>query len=141
MWLCSVSLAPNGVTKATAKWNLSEFLAAEQIAHKALAGVGNPEQERAFRMNITFCIHRALNDDEIEKLPETWECSPGGLAGGPVAIIWTRGIPHRPAAMPCENPGRMIINKLRPDLWVPEDCEKCDPCLSRKQIQECISVS
>lgn len=134
VWLCSVSYAPGGRTKATGAWSKNEFAIAERLAHETLAGVGDSMQERAFRMNITFCIHRAVSGYELEKLPTEWECSPGGLAGGPVQVLWSRGVPHRPAASPCRRPGHLVINDSRPDLWVPEDCGQCEPCLARLAI-------
>ncbi len=133
VWLCSVSRARRGRTLATKKWTKGEFTFAEGIAHGILDGVGNPECERAFRMNITFCIHRAVSLNEMERLPR-WEELPGGLAGGPVEVLWSRGIPHREAAMPCHRPGHMVIDKTRPDLWIPEDCGECPPCVARELI-------
>ncbi len=135
VWLCSVSRSRYHQTLATKKWTKGEFATAEQIAHDALEGVGHVYCERAFRMNITFCIHRALSATEMDRLPSTWQCLPGGLAGGPVEVLWSRGIAHREAAMPCHRPGHLIIREKRPDLWVPEDCGKCPPCVERGRIR------
>ena len=136
MWLCSVSRSRHGQTLATKKWNKTEFATAEKIAHDFLEGVGEPHCERAFRMNITFCIHRAVRASEMERLPTDWECLPGGLAGGPVEVLWSRGIPHREAAMPCHQPAHLLNDEYRPDLWFPEDCGGCAPCVERKRIRQ-----
>lgn len=134
VWLCSVSYAPHKRTRGTATWSKNEFAIAERLAHEALTGVGDPDRERAFRMNITFCIHRAISVAEAERMPAEWPCAIGGLAGGPVAVLWSRGVPHRPAAMPCRKPTKLIIDERRPDLWVPEDCGQCQPCQARLAI-------
>lgn len=118
----------------TTQWRKKYFEIAEILAHGQLEGVGDPECERAFAMNVTFCIHRALTPDEESRLPSDWEATPGGLAGGPLRVLWSRGIPHRPAAMPCESPGQKIIAPDRPDLWVPTDCGHCPPCVARAEI-------
>ena len=137
VWLCSVSRVRRAQTLATKKWTKGEFAAAEAIAHDNLEGIGIPECERAFRMNITFCIHRALNVVELLRLP-SWRELPGGLAGGPVEVLWSRGIPHRDAAMPCHCPGHLVIDSSRPDLWIPEDCGECPPCVARERIHSTI---
>ena len=134
VWLCSVSYHPKGGTLGTARWSQADFALAERLAHAALRGVGNQDCERAFRMNITFCIHRAVSEQELALLPVDWECSSGSLAGGPVAVLWSRGIEHRASAMPCENPWHLVIDVNRSDLWIPEDCGKCGPCVARAQI-------
>lgn len=131
MWLASVSYRQQCGLKGTSSWTPELFHHAEHLAHEALRGVGNPACERAFRMNITFCIHRAVSAREVERLPAEWSCSAGGLAGGPVEVLWSRGMAHRPAAMPCEAPGHLVIDQARPDLWVPSDCSHCEPCRAR----------
>ena len=135
VWLCSVSKQDkSGETVGTAKWKPEDFAMAERLALSALAGVGDPERQRAFRMNITFCVHRAVSDEEKAQLPKEWAGARGGMAGGPVEVLWSRGIEHKPAAMPCHNPHHMVIDQSRPDLWVPEDCGKCEPCQARAAI-------
>jgi len=101
---------------------------------KALAGVGNNTKERMFRMNITLCLHRAARPEEIEELPETWKCAPTGMAGGPVALIWSKGIEVVDSCKPCLAPGHQVLYQGRPDLWIPTDCGKCPPCLARAKI-------
>lgn len=141
VWLCSVSCHGNNAipgkkprTVATGEWTPEMFATAEKLAHAALKGVGDESRERAFRMNITFCIHRAVSDKEKAKLPAKWATAPGGLAGGPIQVLWSRGIEHKPASMPCENPTHMIIDLARPDLWAPGDCGLCEPCKARAKI-------
>jgi hypothetical protein len=139
VWLCSVSHGgPRGII-GTGDWGPAEFALAERLAHSALKGVGDPGRERAFRMNITFCIHRAVSAAEKASLPACWAGAPGALAGGPVEVLWSRGIPHRAAAMPCEKPTRLVIDRSRPDLWLPTDCQKCSPCLARLAIERTIN--
>jgi len=134
VWLCSVSFAPGGRIRATGTWSAAELALAERLARSALAGVGAESQERAFRMNVTFCVHRAVSAAEKARLPPQWAGAPGGLAGGPVEVFWSRGIAHRPAAMPCASPARLVLDRARPDLWVPEDCGTCPACVARHAI-------
>jgi len=141
VWLCSVSHQLNGRIVATGTWKKHDFAFAERLAHTALAGVGDQARERAFRMNITFCIHRAVSAFEKATLPRSWACATGGMAGGPVQVLWSRGIAHRPAAMPCVNPGHLLINPERPDLWLPDDCGQCEPCLARAAIAQKIGFN
>lgn len=135
VWLVSVSYRPFGIIKGTEQWSEGDFKKAEALAHRVLEGIGDSEKERAFRMNITFCIHRAVSREEIDNLPGSYCDLPGGLAGGPVEVLWSRGIKHTVSAMPCVNPHRKIINWSRLDLWVPEDCQMCEPCLARLAIE------
>lgn len=87
-------------------------------------------------MNITLCLHRALSDAEVAGLPPGWQGLPGGLAGGPVEVLDSRGIPaDLEAAKPCHNPGHVVEFPDRPDLWIPEDCRKCPPCIARAAIE------
>lgn len=132
VWLASVSRRRRGQIRATGTWTRRQFSEAENIAHRALSGAGAPQCERAFRMNITFCIHRALSAEEEESLPAEWCSAEGGLVGPPVEVLWSRGIDHTTAAMPCRAPSRLIIDPERPDLWVPEGCGKCDVCEARE---------
>lgn len=135
VWLVSVSKRNKGHIDATGRWGRREFDHAEKLASDTLAGVGDPGRQRAFRMNITFCIHRAVSDTEIGELPRQWRLAPGSLAGGPVEVLWSRGIEHRPASQACHKPGHRMIIAGRPDLWVPDDCGACPPCLARAAIE------
>lgn len=131
-----MSRAEKGWIFGTADWGLTEYALAERFALSALRGVGDETRQRAFRMNVTYCIHRAVSAEERAIIAQSpaWCNAPGGLAGGPVEVLWTRGIPHREAAMPCHNPGRLVISASRPDLWLPSDCGRCPPCLARAAI-------
>lgn len=138
VWLCSVSHQGPGGIIATGVWSPGDYKLAEWLAHSALYGVGVPTRERAFRMNITFCIHRAVSDAEKARLPACWGRAPGFLAGGPVEVLWSRGIEHKLAALPCVNPAHLVIAPTRPDLWLPRDCGACGPCLARGEIARAI---
>lgn len=139
VWLCSVShVGRNGRIIATGDWPTDDFRLAERLAHSTLAGAGDPSRERAFRMNITFCLHRAVSAAEQTRLPACWRDAPGFLAGGPVEVLWSRGIAHRPAALPCAAPGQIVLDPARPDLWFPEDCGRCGPCRARAAILSAI---
>ncbi len=136
VWLCSVShFGKHGII-GTSDWQPLDYAWANRLAHSALNGIGDARRERAFRMNITFCIHRAISKEEKAKLPGSWDNAVGGLAGGPVEVLWSRGIEHRPASMPCANPEHLAIEPTRSDLWVPNDCGECEPCKARKAIAE-----
>ena len=138
VWLCSVSHYDprRGRIIGTGEWSGGDFALATRLALSALRGVGDPARERAFRMNITFCVHRLVSDAEREELPASWGEASGGLAGGPVEVLWSRGIPHRPAAMPCADPLHEVLDARRPDLWLPLDCGRCEPCRARAVIAE-----
>jgi hypothetical protein len=86
-------------------------------------------------MNITMCLHRACSPREREQLPRSFYDDLGGLAGGPVEILRVRGLSPRAAALPCEAPGHELIDPSRPDLWLPVDCRKCEPCRARLAIE------
>lgn len=135
VWLVSISKRDrDGRIKGTGKWSKAEYRIAETLAHDVLKGVGVPDKERAFRMNVTFCVHRAATLDEIRGLPNDWHCALGGLAGGPVEVLWSNGIPTSPSCRPCENPGRMDSGCGRQDLWIPVDCGECEPCRARAEM-------
>ena len=89
-------------------------------------------RQRAFRMNITFCVHRALSDGEKAALPDSFLAGPGGEAGPPVEVLWSKGIPETLASGACENPGHRVVIPGRPDLWVPEGCGRCAVCVARQ---------
>ena len=109
----------------------------ERHLARTLAGVGDLERERLFRMNITLCLHRALTEAEKAGLPAGWQNLPGGLAGGPVEVLKSRGIPETlESAKACRNPGHKVQFIERPDLWIPEDCRQCPPCQARMEIEK-----
>lgn len=135
MWLASASWHGAGGTIVTGNWSDEQFRRARQALENALTGAGNPAHQRLFRMNVTLCLHRACSEREIERLPSDFYAAGGGLAGGPLEILEERGMPDLPRGKPCENPGRYIMDARRPDLWLPEDCQKCPPCLDRASIR------
>ncbi len=136
VWLASVSYSKKSRIVATGNWPKFRFRRAERLAHRILFGVGDDEKERGFRMNITFCVHRALSESEKDQLPSEWQGAPGGLAGGPVEVLFSRGIETTQAALPCTDPSRDIIDSTRPDLWFPIDCGICYPCEARLVCRE-----
>lgn len=135
MWLASASFRNNGGILATDNWTEDMRFRALNALRNELLRVGNPNRERLFQMNITLCLHRACSEEEKAKLPPTFFEGPGGLAGGPVEILSTKGLPPREAALPCRAPKRQLIDERRPDLWLPIDCGKCPPCRERAEIR------
>jgi hypothetical protein len=105
-----------------------------QLLWELMEGVGDEARQRLFRMNVTTCLHRAATDAEVATLPESFHTSPAiGLAGGPVEVLWET-VPGKPSTKPCEHPTRALVIPDRPDLWVPVDCERCEPCRARAEI-------
>ena len=135
MWLASYSRQNDRGFIATGKWKEENIERGYEMLSKALAGVGTNARERLFRMNITLCLHRAAREEEIAELPDTWKDAPTGMAGGPVALIWSHGIHVTDSCKPCEDPEKIILYPNRPDLWVPGDCQRCPPCLARAKIE------
>ena len=85
----------------------------------------------------TACLHRGIRADELERIPKWWhEAEAIDIAGGPVELLWSKGVPEIPSAMPCHNPGKQIIG-ARLDLWFPVDCGECEPCVARQNVRTC----
>ncbi len=133
VWLASMSRHNRHGELVAAKHWCREPEAYEDLC-KALHGRGDPSRERLFRMNLTLCLHRAATEEEIASLPQTWRDDLSGMAGGPVEIIWSKGVPVPESCKPCLNPDHQEMMAGRPDLWIPWDCGRCPPCLARKQI-------
>lgn len=136
VWLASISVWWQGAVVPTGIWTPdtpAREAALSILRDELLDGVGDPSRERLFRMNVTLCMHRGLSEQEEEKI------GPGEavhLAGGPVELLWEHGVTASPAAMPCENPGRIPLpNSIEHGLWIPEDCGKCEPCKARAAIE------
>jgi hypothetical protein len=111
--------------------------AEECLRFDALGGIGDQTRERFFRMCITACLHRGIRPDELASIPKWWHDAEAiDIAGGPVEVLWQKGVPEIPSAMPCHNPGRQIIG-TRLDLWVPVDCGECEPCIARQNVRVC----
>jgi hypothetical protein len=141
VWLASAAVKDRktGRTIAVPRWTMEQNQHARAFLEEVLEGVGDPNRYRLFRMNITLCYHRALSPDERAKLPGNWDELPGGCAGGPVAVLQSKGVTNRAAAMPCQKPGRDLLDPTRPDLWRPADCGECPPCLARQKVIEQIA--
>jgi hypothetical protein len=143
VWLASLSkrntflLRPDGEPRIvpTFEWSADDFAARWNILLGVLRGVGDPERFRLFRMNVTLCLHRALTDAEVDLLGDEWRsCRATALAGGPVEIIASKGCSDAPSCQPCENVVRTPMDPAQPELWLPDDCGRCDPCLARERI-------
>jgi len=134
VWLASIALRDErGEIIATGDWTpeMQEY-GDMQLRTSGLGGVGDASRQRCFRMNITRCLHRAVTKKELRVAPAWWhESRAVDIAGAPVEVLWSVGLPDTPSARPCANPGHQIINPTRPDLWVPEDCGVCLSCQAR----------
>src|SRR5438105_6692773 len=74
---------------------------AYRLLCKGLIGRGDQGRERLFRMNVTLCLHRAATAEEIRPLPQSWKDDLSGMAGGPVEILWSKGVPVPESCKPC----------------------------------------
>lgn len=135
-WLASIAMRlPDGSPKLTGEWTRAERRRADKRLDKLLGNVGDPTRERAFRMNLTLCLHRALSDREIATLSDEWKAAPAEfLAGGPVEVLWQKGVADAPSTRPCAEP------RMRPLLpgsrvLVPLDCGRCESCVARESIR------
>lgn len=138
VWLASISRrsARTGWINGVERWSARVLRRMEEfIDEEILAGVGDADRQRSFRMNVTLCRHRALTPEEVAGLPDSFHDAPAiDIAGGPVEVLW-ENVPTRPSTQPCESPGRYTMDAARPDLWVPVDCGRCAPCRARAQIE------
>jgi hypothetical protein len=133
VWLCSVSKRGKGnVLLPSKKWDRDFAKAYREVMCPALKGVGNPKQERLFRMSITLCLHRVTTPDEADYLHRATEGELDGLAGGPVEILWSHGLATSDSCQPCQAPTRQYVEPGRKDLWIPVDCGQCPSCLARQ---------
>lgn len=142
MWLASVALRDSaGEIIGNATWTPEMWRYAEMtLTSTVLGGVGDRRRERLFRMNITLCLHRGVTPQELRRLPAWWhEADAVNLAGGPIEVLWSRGLPRTLSAEPCDNPTHRTLppngRQPRPDLWVPEDCGRCPSCVARIAAQ------
>src|SRR4029453_11044398 len=137
VWLASLSRW-SPITREpipTGRWSQVERDGAAALLREVLEGAGDPHRERHFRMNVTFCIHRAISTPEATALPVAfWHWPATGLAGGPVEILW-ESEPGSPSTRPCLNPTRSRLGSRDPDLWLPVDWGRCPPCLARAAIE------
>lgn len=138
VWLASLSRArPNGQTHYVPEWSQAQFREAERLLRGVVFGVGNPERERLFRMNVTLCLHRAATDEEVAMQPEWFLTAKGGLAGPPVEII-SETEPGSASTRPCANPKRQILDKWNPHGWIPVGCGECESCRARIEFPPCV---
>ena len=140
MWLASVSLRDQrGRIIGTADWTRKMWKHAEDcLRFDALGGIGDQSRERFFRMCITACLHRGVRNDELALIPTWWhEAEAIDIAGGPVEVLSSQGVPEIASAMPCKDPGHRPLVPGRLDLWFPIDCGECEPCLARLNVRIC----
>ena len=109
--------------------------AIEQLLKLAVEEAGDPARERMFQMCSTLCIHRGVRPDEEEGLSAEWKASPPGMAGGPVRLLYSRGVDNE-AGKPCENPGKELMDSRQPELYLPVDCSECGPCRARTRVHQ-----
>jgi hypothetical protein len=133
VWLASVSHYNRHGLIATEKWR-RYFQKIYGKVCQVLSGVGDSSRERLFRMTSTLCLHRATTDDEAAGMAKACDITNPGLAGGPVEILWSKGVAVSDSCKPCERFRRGVIDPRRPDLYIPVDCGKCVPCVARKTL-------
>lgn len=119
-------------------WDEQELRDGARLLGQSLKGVGDRRWERMFRMCATLCLHRGLSDEEIENMPGGCSLS-RVLAGGPVVVYYSRGVPEGLRSCdPCESPGKNMLTgppNNRWPVWLPVDCGRCQPCLDRAAIE------
>lgn len=130
VWLASLSIRDRfGSIVPTAKWDVFRMGAAQNSIDALLDGVGDRSRQRSFRMCITLCRHRALTPEEADQLPDEWWTTPAkDLAGGPLEILWSVGVPETLSTQPCARPTKV---RLGPSLYFPDDCGTCETCVAR----------
>lgn len=135
VWLVSLSRRDAvGNILPTGRWPKGSYDIGYRLLAAFLDGVGDPSRERLFRMNVTLCLHRAASLPEQIMLPCDWGEKLAGMAGGPVEVLWSKGIPERPGALPCESPHHGDPFCGNPELWFPIDCGECPPCRARAAL-------
>lgn len=141
VWLASASVRwPNGDIVPTARWaaigrQSHGYRRVTESIDTLLGGVGDTTRQREFRMCITVCRHRALTQAEVDGLPYEWHRAvPRDIAGGPVEVLWSRGVPDVPSVRPCEQPRRVPLpghTFVTSEMYFPQDCGVCEPCIAR----------
>lgn len=133
MWLASVTLRDRrNSIRPTETFDDEDRARATAALDLALQGLGDPSRERQFRMCSTTCRHRAVRPDEADALPEDWWTAVAtDIAGGPVELLWEKGIPHSVGSEPCLDPTFMALSREDPRLKFPLDCGECPPCRAR----------
>ncbi len=140
VWLASGSLRDDsGRLVLTGEMRGAQRVQVTDALVELLDGIGNPEHERCFRMNATICIHRALSASEEASLSPEWCALPAiHLAGGPVELLWSRGVQDTPSVRPCKQPTKHWLDRR---TWIPLDCGRCAPCVARRAIEESVRQS
>lgn len=123
---------PEGKIRPTETWGPADFARGEEILQLVLSGLGDERQQREFRMCSTLCRHRAVTSAEALRLPASWWTDVAqDLAGGPVELLWERGIPPSLSTQPCEKPHWHYLDPFDPRLKFPLDCGRCASCQAR----------
>lgn len=136
MWLASISLwTPKGTFLPTERWGPGVMRKARRAATELLAGLGNDNQERGFRMIKTLCVHRVVNDAELATCPDR---RARFLAGSGVEELWrTEDFPELPlTAHRCRKGAWQTVDFEGHKVKIPGDCGECGPCLARKAYEE-----
>lgn len=135
VWLASLSRMNKGHLLLSEQWTKQEVREGERLLDRWLHGVGDLDRQRMFRMPVTFCLHRALTNEEVEQLPVSWHEAPAThLAGGSVEILWETESGTE-STKPCDRPGRRQADPLRPEIYMLIDCGECPPCVARSAIE------
>lgn len=130
----SVSFRTNKGVVPTSRWLRGQHQHAERLIDQALGDLGDRNFERAFRMCITTCRHRVLNAAERAQLPVGFARSARDIAGCPVEVLWSRGIPPElDASRPCDL-GR--LKRVPPGVLVPDPCGSCAACQANEEARE-----
>lgn len=131
MWLASISHWRDGRNVPFEQWGNGVTNIARRLALELLDGVGDPSMERHFAMVMTFCVHRAVSDEELAAYCSTGRTS--HLAGPPVKELYrTEAFPALPlTAQRCERGKWAYLHAGNQRLRVPGDCGECPPCLAR----------
>jgi hypothetical protein len=140
VWLASVSLRDKrGQIVGTSNWTPRQWRYAEDVLKNyALRDAGDERRERMFRMCVTACLHRGIRDDELQLIDQWWfDADAVDLAGGPIEIIYSKGVADVESAKPCWNPRKQLIDLRRTDLYLPVDCGECPPCQARTSARTC----
>ena len=150
VWLASISKRDlrRDVIIPNTRWPEWYKKKAIEALWQVLGGVGDRERGwRMFRMNITYCLHLAVSDEELEILGPQWAAIPGmALAGGPIQILDSGNCQTNPSTLPCDNPRKSMLPtqdgkpQMDPDMWFPEDCGICESCLDRIRIEQLVGA-
>lgn len=137
VWLASYSLRnKKGMLVTTDLFDAVQRRRARDVLLQALAGVGDVNRFRLFRMQVTTCLHRALTDEERDAICACPLGRPRYIAGLPVEIIEERGVPDIPSTRPCLTPSRRPLDPKNARAWLPVGCGTCEPCRARAEIED-----